>query len=89
MLDSIIEKEIDEAERRIQERLNHELKEARKHISKKFITIVLTLQKLAARRAEELEAAKIHDLDPKDKTDRKTLGELISEKRELEESEKK
>ncbi len=91
-LDSIVEYELGEAERRIRERINevtnYELNEARKNIRKKFIKIVLTLKELAMKRAEELEIAKIHDLDSNVESDKKTLDELSSERREQEESEK-
>ncbi len=90
-LESIIETELEEAERRIRERQNdvliREMEEARNHIRKKFIDFIVSLHKVAKIMAEEEEASKrFYTFIPAGKGDRKTLEEIVSEHRELEES---
>ena len=91
-LESIVGKELDEAERRIHERTNdvivRELREARMQIRKRLIDFMISLQEVL-RKSMEKEALKQTATNiPVDKGDKKTRHELISELQDLEESEK-
>ena len=86
-IESIIEKELKEAEIRIYERdrevVVRELNEARKNIRKKLIDFMISLRE-GLRKVEEMEASKqIYIYTPIGKGEKKTFVEIISEHREL------
>jgi len=72
-----IDKELEESEIRIRERISKviawEMKDAREHIRKELIGRVVSVQRAARRRAAELEASQIiYTAIPAGKSDKKT-----------------
>ena len=91
-LESIIGKELDEAERRIHERTNdvivRELRESRTQIRKRLIDFMFSLQEVLRKTMEKDASMQTATNIPVDEGDKKTRDELSSELKDLEESEK-
>jgi len=91
-LESIIGKELDEAERRIHERTNdvivREVREARMQIRKRFIDFMISLQEVLRKSVEKEASMRTATNIQVNEGDKKTRDELISELKDLEESEK-
>ena len=91
-LESIIRKELDEAERRIHERTNdvivREVREARMQIRKRFIDFMISLQEVLRKSVEKEASMRTATNIQVNEGDKKTRDELISELKDLEESKK-
>ena len=90
-LESIIGKELDEAERRIHERTNdvivREVREARTQIRKRLIDFMISLQEVLRKTMEKEASMQTATNIPVDKGDKKTLAKIVSEHRKHKESE--